>query len=190
MDIVLSNDDITVFGPPETVEVLVDIGPAGTRGSQTFVGLGDPNAIDIGQTPLPNDLYINAAAGTNYSYLYQYISEPGGPVWVEVLKMNPAIYSNNYNLLFESGEYSLTIPIDTIVTGSGIQLTADNFNIQYSIINTNPTSSSIVVPALTGDESNLVINFKAVESSSGTWQNLDKTVEAHIFISIVPEPFS
>ena len=41
-DVLLNNDDITVLGPPETVELLVDIGPTGTRGSQVFVGVGDP----------------------------------------------------------------------------------------------------------------------------------------------------
>ena len=58
-DVLLSNDDITVLGPPAIVELLVDIGPSGTRGSQVFVGVGDPNSIVIGQTPLLNDLYIN-----------------------------------------------------------------------------------------------------------------------------------
>ena len=57
-DVLLSNDDVTVLGPPSVVEVLVDIGPSGTRGSQVFVGVGDPNIISIGQTPLLNDLYI------------------------------------------------------------------------------------------------------------------------------------
>ena len=59
-EVLISTDNITVVGPPNTIEVLVDIGPAGTRGSQTFVGVGNPNSVNIGQTPLLNDLYINA----------------------------------------------------------------------------------------------------------------------------------
>ena len=38
-EVLLSNDDITVLGPPPIIEVLVDIGPKGTRGSQFFVGV-------------------------------------------------------------------------------------------------------------------------------------------------------
>lgn len=181
-DIILSTEDITVFGPPDIVEVLVDIGPTGTRGSQVFVGLGDPN--DVGQTGLLNDLYINAAAGPDYSYLYQYVNEPGGYLWVPVLKMNPAIYSNNVYLSFDNGSASLTIPISSIVSTTGYSLTADSFNVQYSFLHTNPISSSIQVPALVGDESNLVINFKAIENNSGTWQNLDEVIKANIFVSI------
>ena len=38
-DIVLSNEDITILGPPSTIELSVDIGPQGDRGSQIFVGV-------------------------------------------------------------------------------------------------------------------------------------------------------
>lgn len=183
-EVLLSNDDIVVFGPPATIEVLVDIGPTGTRGSQTFVGLGDPNIVGVGQTPLINDMYIDAASSIDYSYLYQYVSEPGGSLWVKVLKMNPAIYSNNIFLSFDNGAASLTIPIASIVSTTNYSLTADNFNVQYSLLHDNPIASSIEVPALVGDESNLVINFNAIENSTGTWQNLDEIIKANIFISI------
>ena len=76
-DVLLSNDDVTVLGPPNTVEVLVDIGPTGTRGSKVFVGSGNPNNLTssgsiFGQAIILNDLYINISPGTNYGYMYQY----------------------------------------------------------------------------------------------------------------------
>lgn len=184
-DVLLANDDITVLGPPEIVELLVDIGPQGTRGSQIFVGIGDPNSINIGQTIKLNDLYINTSPGENYGYLYQYVSEPGNNLWIKVLKINPTLYSKKYSVSFNSGIGNITIPISNIVTVSGTPLTADNFAIQYSIANVNPTSSSITVPALVGSGTNLVINFSAVESASGIWQDLDGEVTIHLFISIV-----
>jgi hypothetical protein len=39
-DVVLNNDDVTILAPPSVIELLVDIGPQGTRGSQFFVGVG------------------------------------------------------------------------------------------------------------------------------------------------------
>ena len=76
-DVVLSNDDLTVLAGPSTVELLVDIGPTGTRGSKFFVGIGNPNSLSgLGQ--ILNDMYIDTAPGPNYGYLYQYISAPGG----------------------------------------------------------------------------------------------------------------
>jgi hypothetical protein len=189
-DVILSNDDITVLGPPETVELLVDIGPTGERGSKFFVGTGEPNALTSNQTIFSEeiylyDMYINAAPGTDYGYMYQYVSEPGGNTWSQVLKISPTLYSKNHTATFTSGEGSITVPIANIVTVSGTPLTASNFNIQYSIESVNPLASSIEVPALAGAGTNLVINFNAVKSVSGTWSNLTGEVKIHLFISLV-----
>ena len=183
--ILLANDDVTVLGPPDTVEVLVDIGPQGNRGSQIFVGVGDPNLIEIGQTPEYNDLYINTSPGVDYGYMYQYVSEPGGDTWVRILEISPAIYSTIDSATFTSGNASITIPISNIVTVSGSPLTASNFNVQYSIVNANPIASSIEVPALIGAGTSLVINFHAVQYSSSVWSALSGAKDIHLFISIV-----
>lgn len=182
-DVLLNNDDITVLGSPSVVELLVDIGPKGDAGSQVLVGLGNPNLISIGQTPKLNDLYINASPGANYGYLYQYVLQPGGETWVEVLKISPTLYTEVRTTTFSSGNATISIPIASITSLTG--LTASNFAVRYSIAHTNPVSSSMQIPALTGDEDTLVINLKAVESSSGTWQNLASQVTVHLFISIV-----
>jgi hypothetical protein len=191
-DVVLLNEDVTVLAPPNTVEVLVDIGPAGTRGSQVFVGVGDPNVINIGQSPILNDLYINASPGQDYGYMYQYVSEPGGNTWIEILKINPTIYSENHLTTYASGEAQVIIPISNIVNITGTPLTAANFSVQYSISHDNPIASSMSIPALAGAEDDLVINFKAVEHRSdidsgpyGDWALLTGEVTTHIFISIV-----
>ena len=189
-DVLLSNDDITVLGPPAIVELLVDIGPSGTRGSQVFVGIGDPNSIVIGQTPLLNDLFINTSPGGELGYMYQYVSEPGGNTWIKVLDLNPSIYSINYEAIFSAGTTSITIPIANIVEVTGSPLTADNFNVQHSITHSNPIASSISIPALTGDGSNLVVNITAVEYSSESgpaeWLELDGYLTVHLVVSIVP----
>jgi hypothetical protein len=189
-DVLLNNDDITVLGPPETVELLVDIGPTGTRGSQTFVGVGDPNIVEIGQTPILNDLYINASPGADYGYLYQYVSEPGGNVWIEVLELNPTIYSVNHTTTYVNGVAQIVIPISNIT--SATSLTASNFSVQFSIVNDNPIAASMSIPALAGNNQNLVINFKAVEHRTdvdsgpyGDWAVLEGEVTTHLFITIL-----
>ena len=183
IDVLLNTDDIVVFGPPDVVEVLVDIGPTGTRGSQVFVGVGDPNLVEIGQTPILNDLYINTSPGTDYGYMYQYVSEPGADTWVQILKLNPTIYSENHLTTYTSGAASIVIPIADIVTVTGSPLTAENFNVQYSISHDNPVASTMAVPTLVG--TNLTINFTAVEYSGSTWSNFSGEVVTHLFITIV-----
>lgn len=189
-DVVISNDDITVLAPPEVIELLVDIGPTGQRGSKFFVGTGDPNSLTSSQTIFSQDIYlydmyINTSPGTDYGYMYQYIAEPGGNTWTQVLKINPTLYSKKHTTTFTSGAASITVPIANIVTVSGTPLTASNFNIQYSIEGANPVASSIEVPALAGAGTNLVINLKAVKSVSGTWSNLTGEVKVHLLISVV-----
>jgi hypothetical protein len=191
-DVLLDNDDITVLGPPETIELLVDIGPTGTRGSQVFVGVGNPNTIEIGQTPLLNDLYINMSPGENYAYLYQYVSQPGAETWIEVLELNPTIYSKNFLTTYSNGEASISIPISNIITSTATPLVAENFSVQYNIVNDNPVASSMSIPALVGDGEDLVINFKAVEHrrdiDSGPysdWAVLEGQVTTHLHITII-----
>jgi hypothetical protein len=191
-DVLLNNDDVTVLGPPETVELLVDFGPEGTRGSQVFVGVGNPNVIEIGQTPLLNDLYINTSPGTDYGYLYQYVSQPGGETWIEILELNPTIYSKNFLTTYSGGEASITIPVSNIVTLTATPLVAENFSVQYNIVNDNPVASSMSIPALVGDGEDLVINFKAVEHRTdvdsgpyGDWAVLEGQVTTHLHITMI-----
>ena len=191
-DVLLNNDDVTVLGPPEIVEVLVDIGPTGTRGSQVFAGIGNPNVIEIGQTPILNDLYINASPGDDYAYMYQYVSQPGGNTWIPLLSVNPTIYSENHLVTFTSGTADITIPVSDILDTTGTPLSADNFSVQYSIAHDNPIASSMTIPALIEAGDNLVINLKAVEFRSdvdsgpyGDWALLNAEVVVHTFISIL-----
>jgi hypothetical protein len=184
-DVVLNNDDVTVLAPPSIIEVLVDIGPQGTRGSQFFVGVGNPNSVNIGQTPNLNDLYINTSPGGELGYLYQYRSEPGGNVWVEVLDIYPSVYSENAQVTFESGTSEVIIPVADIVTVTGTPLVSENFSVQYSIAHTNPVASAMQIPALVGAGDNLVINLEAVEYAGAAWSALDEQVTIHFNITIV-----
>ena len=191
-DVLLDNDDITVLGPPETIELLTDVGATGTRGSQVFVGLGNPNVISIGQTPLLNDLYINISPGANYGYLYQYVSQAGANTWIGVLGLNPTIYSVNHTTTYVNGIAQVVIPISNIT--SVTSLTASNFSVQFSIVNDNPVAASMSIPALVGDGEDLVINFKAVEHRTdvdsgpyGDWAVLEGQVTTHLLITIVDE---
>jgi len=190
VDVLLNTEDVVVLGPPDSVDVLVDIGPQGTRGSKIIVGSGEPNAqtssgVLLGTTLILNDIYIQTDPGADYGYMYQYVSQPGGNTWVEVLSINPAIYSAIQTLSFSSGSASTTIPISNIVTVTGSPLTASNFNVQFQIEGANPIAASMEVPALAGAGTNLVINFDAVQYSGGSWSALTGSKTVHLFISIV-----
>ena len=189
-DVWLNTEDITVLGPPEVVELLVDIGPKGDRGSQVYVGSGDPNSLMSGTTLfgkqiLLNDLYINTSPGSDYGYMYQYVSQPGSNLWIQILEINPTIYSKSFLTTYTGGTASITIPISNIVTVSGTPLTAQNFSVQYSIAHTNPVATSMQIPSLAGSGTQLVINFSGVEYVDNAWANIESSLTTHIFITIV-----
>jgi hypothetical protein len=190
VDVLLNTEDVVVLGPPETIDVLVDIGPQGTRGTKFIVGSGEPNAqtssgVLLGQTLILNDMYIDTSPGVDYGYMYQYVSQPGGNTWTQVLQISPVIYSTVETIAFTSGAAAITIPISNIVTVSGSPLTASNFSVQFQIEGANPIASSMEVPALAGAGTNLVINFDAVQYSGGSWSALTGNKKVHLFISIV-----
>lgn len=184
----VSNEDITVLGPPSYVDVLVDVGPTGIRGSQVLIGTGNPNDpnTEIGQTPELNDLFINNAIGNEYSWMYQYVSVPGGPTWTPILKVNPTIYSLIEDAYYVSGTSSINVPISNIVQSGAGNLTASNFSIQFSIGNDKPVSAVINSVTITGATlDTLSISFKALEYDSATWIDLAGEVTTHLLITIV-----
>jgi hypothetical protein len=61
-------------------------------------------------------------------------------------------------------------------------LDADNFSVQYSIVNAKPLASSLA--SVTISSTNLVINLQASEYD-GTWGPFDAEVLVHLFISVV-----
>jgi hypothetical protein len=189
VEVLVNTEDITVLGPPPEVKVQLDVGATGTRGSQVFVGTGNPNSVVIGQTPILNDLYINNAPGEEYSYLYQYVSSLGTNTWIPILKVNPTIYSANHLQTFTSGITTISIPIANIVQITGTPLTEENFSIKFSIGHSNPTAASISAVAITGASSDtLSITIKAVESDSGIWGDLSETVTVHVLITVILDP--
>jgi hypothetical protein len=194
VEVLVNTDEITVLGPPPVVNVQLDIGATGVRGSRVFVGTGTPNSfttngIIFSQQLYLNDLYINNAPGEEYSYMYQYISALGTNTWVPILKINPTVYSRNFLQTFTSGSTNISIPIADIVQTTGTPLTEENFSIKFSIGHSNPTASSINAVSITGASSDtLSISLKAAELDAGTWNDLSETVTVHMLITVILNP--
>ena len=194
-EIVVSTDDLTVLAPPDTIELLLDFGPTGQRGSQIFSGIGEPADFTsggqiFGQDLYLNDYYINAAPGSDYSYLYQYRTGAGGSTnaWFKLIKINPTIYSAINDVYFTNGDGTIEIPISNITSISAASLSASNFSVQYNLVNSNPIASSISSISISGTD--LVIDLKAAEFDGSSWSNLDSGVSpipfsAHMFITVV-----
>ena len=97
VDILLTTDDLSVLGGPEIVNVEVDFGPSGDRGSQIFSNTGKPVIGSNGLTVLAPDcqlfdLYINIlATDDEYQYVYQLQNVLGTNTWVILFKLSSNI---------------------------------------------------------------------------------------------------
>jgi hypothetical protein len=191
VDVVVSPDSLSLVGGPSTINVDVDFGPPGIRGSQIFVGRGQPNNPNtvIGQTPNILDLYINLAPASvdeEYLNVYQYQSIDGANIWVRLFDLLPEISSFKRSATFVSGESIVYIPVSQ-VTSIVEGILSSNFNVQYNIENSNPIASSITLGPLEEVSGivNLPVLISAVEFSGGTWSELSGTKPVNLFITMV-----
>lgn len=188
-EVLLSSDELTVIGGPEIVDVSVDFGPQGDRGSYFFAGIGNPNEIEIGADPKVGDIYINTQSTTETaSYIFQYQQEPGGYVWNQILKLYPNIYATNKTDTFTNGVMEINIPVINIVKLTTAQtLTAANFNIQHNILGNNPISSSLTINEVVTLEGlvTLPISINAIEYVDGSWSEMSGSKTVHLLITVV-----
>ncbi len=186
-DVLLDTEDIVVLGPPQQIDVLLDIGSKGDRGSRFFVGTGNPNNPGVlpgGQTFLLGDVFLNASTGAEFAWLYIYIQTPSGNIWTPAIRLQPAIYNREIDTIFNSsGIATISIPLTDISPDSTI-IDIDRYVIQVTpSLYENPISLTIPTKFISGP--NLQFSIKAIEYASNVWQNLEGEVELAVNISVV-----
>jgi hypothetical protein len=191
-EVILSTEDITVLGGPSSISVDVDFGPAGTRGSQIFLGQGNPNdpQTEIGQDDIRIlDLYINLKTGdADYRHLYQYVTENGVNSWKSMVSLIPNIRSINSSATFTSGATTINVPVNLVVPSEQVAtVAASNFNVQATILGTLPTALAVSIgsPAGTGNARAVPITINASELSGSTWSALSGPKTVQLLITVV-----
>ena len=184
-NVILEDDDFVVLGPPEQIDVSVNVGQRGPRGSRFFVGEGDPNfpgVIPAGENPQLGDVFVNTSTNAQFGWLYVFLRVPSGNQWVPALRLQPAIYARESLVIFTSGTAVVSIPLANIVPDV-IVSDVNRYVIDITPQHQNPVSLSITSKDIIG--SNLVFTVKAVEFSSSSWSDLDETVILGINISVI-----
>lgn len=175
--------DLNIFGGPTEIDVSVDLGQTGNRGSFIWVGSGDPSLSLTGQPYQVKDLYINTnTSDAYYSWLYQYTEEVGSLNWVPVLLLNPSQWSAIVPTTFTTGSTTINVPVKNLTAKNGVALS--NFIIRYNIKNANPVSSGFTY-SLTGTypNQNISIVINAVSYNGSVWSQLTSAQDVHLFIS-------
>lgn len=178
-DVVLSTVDLDVFGGPTSLDVSVDFGQTGVRGSKIYSGPGDPDVFLVGQDIKLYDLYINTNTGEDlYSWMYQYQIQVGNPAWVPILQLNPSQHSVIATASFSTGTATINIPFADLT--SVVSPSASDFIIRYNIAGSDPVASSFTY-SIVG--TNIVLIIEAVKYSGSSWSDLTGSQDVHLFIS-------
>jgi hypothetical protein len=186
-DVLLDTQDIVVLGPPKQVDVSLDIGEKGDRGSKIFVGTGNPNnpgVLPAGENILLGDFFLNVSVGAEFAWLYSYVQTPSGNIWTPAIRLQPSIYNREINSIFNLlGEATISIPLVEISADSAI-VDPDRYAVQITTsLYQNPVSLTVVAKTISGE--NLQIVVKAIEYDSNSWKNLEGDVQLAFNISVV-----
>jgi hypothetical protein len=201
VDVILSSDNVTVLGGPSRLEVDLNIGASGSRGSLFFTGTQNPNTLnpnqDFPEIPIIFDIFINVnAASQDYLQAYQYVNQEGTDTWATIFKISTNTYSLNSVLDFSDGEASLvvniselgldTVPFDSVTNSFAyfnVQATLANVNLEDMSLPVKPSTMSLEVGDAYFDNSGsfdpgefplfLPITFYASELTGTTWAGID-----------------
>lgn len=193
VDVIYSDNSLTVLGGPEEVNVDVDFGPQGDRGSRIYVGNGKPDNVDIGQIPNTFDVYINLLPSSDeYLNIYQYMEVLGTNQWETISRLNFNNYSEKKSIDFSTEINYAFIPTSAVLSNPSYigNLDASNYSVQATFESSSeyPIAHSIkteLIPASGSDVEKLKITFYAKEFTGTEWVTPDGSRTANISISVV-----
>jgi hypothetical protein len=188
-DVVLDTEDILVLGPVTNVELQSDIGPTGKRGSRFFVGSGDPNiagVIPATEQVQIGDFFVNSSVSARYGWLYVYQAGQNNIVsWQEAIRLQPAIYSNNFQVDFSNGLSSVSIPISEITSDSSI-INAGKYVVQITPISADPLIVNLQQKRISAPLYNeLSLDLRSIRLLLGSWVPADGLVTVGITVSVL-----
>lgn len=197
-DILLSNDDLTVFGGPETVSLDLDFGPTGDRGSLIIGVQGDPRDANVSSSITQDEQVLDIAidyspSSSTYKTVFQYVATPSGdPQWTPLVSLKTNFYSEVKGpLLPVLGK--ITVPPINVTDIYDIEegsVSSSRFNIQYSISSpelAGPLSTNLIIKPLITTQGFLALplEIEGVEYLDGTWAPMSGEKMVHLFITVV-----
>ena len=193
VDVILDTEDIRVLGGPARVDLELDFGKQGNRGSEIYAGYGKPIPENLPTGFQLKDLYINIdPSDDEYSCIYQYVTtvvdDSAINEWELLLRLSPAQRSINTSLDFTAGVATYSFPIENYFPDDVLaQITADVINVQVSFRGANPVAysiSNIGITTIQNPPNTLLdIEFTAVEFNTGSWADLDGIYDVQLSIS-------
>lgn len=197
-DILLSNDDLTVFGGPETINLDLDFGPTGDRGSIIVGVQGDPREAIVNNAIAQDIQALDVAidyspSSPTYKTVFQNILTPSGtPQWTPLVSLKSNFYSETKGPLTPVGGKIVVAPINlaSIYDLSEGTISSSRFSIQYSISSSEsagPLATNLIVKDLNTSQGfiALPLEIEGIEYLEGAWVPMTGPKYVHLFITVV-----
>ena len=196
-DILLSNDDLTIFGGPESISLDLDTGPQGDRGSIVIGVQGDPRntnvANSITQDTQSLDIAIDYSPNSStYKTVFQKVSTGGSLQWTPIVSLKTNFYSAIKGPYTPANGKITLAPINVaeIYDLSESNVSSSRFSIQYSVSSSEtsgPLATTLIVKDLITSQGFLALplEIKGVEYIDGTWSSMTGPKYVHLFITVV-----
>ncbi len=196
-DVILSTEELSVFGGPASINVDIDFGSTGARGSRIYGVEADPR-LTTTEKPVDIQNYdiamVISPSESDYLTVYQKIGTSANE-WIQFASLVPNVFSTKAIVTFTSGVASGIIPVSDLFTLDTDAYIPDNFMVQVTIENPlAATTPALLKPSSTGyslsvvpanGKKYLVITTTAVEYNAGTlsWIPVDGERVVHLFIT-------
>lgn len=189
-EVLLSTVDLDVFGGPTSLDVSIDFGATGARGSRIWSGTLAPEQQLVGQEVQLFDYYINTVT----AQVFQYVLEIGNPVWVPFFSLTLPQLSTITTTTFTTGVGQLALPT-AIINQYGVdaQVTTSNVVVRYTIEALNPGAplpiASSFVPLVQVNQQDqqeyFIVTISGAELNPGTgvWAPMSGNYKIHWFIT-------
>lgn len=197
LDIILNNPEISILGPPDSVNLQLDIGPQGIRGSRLYSGVGEPATNPTITDININDLYIRTDP-SGAGYVYQYLPGVTGALqWTVILQMNQLVYNARESVVFSEGTGTLVIPIYYILGNFVQSLVLSDLVVVFSAEYDKPSAISLVSKLKINGDTDIELEFigKEYNEALSSWVDIDTSVVMNLTISVAsnvddlePEP--
>lgn len=196
-DILLSNDDLTIFGGPESISLDLDTGPQGDRGSIIVGSLGNPQDASVNmaivQDIQPLDIAIDySPSSPTYKTVFQKVATGTGSQWTPMLSLKTNFYSAIKGPYTPANGKITLAPINVaeIYDLSESNVSSSRFSIQYSVSSSEtsgPLATTLIVKDLITSQGFLALplEIKGVEYIDGTWSSMTGPKYVHLFITVV-----
>jgi hypothetical protein len=187
LDVVLNTPEITILGPPDSIDLRLEVGPRGLRGSRIFSGVGAPATNPTIVDPINGDLYIRTDP-TAAGYVYQYLPSVTGQLqWVTIFSLNQLIYNARENVNFSAGTANITIPLYFIFGSFSPTLNLNDLNVVFSPETDRPAAISLASKIKVNSNADLRLTFVGREYRIGTesWEPIDGPVTMNLSISSI-----